>query len=62
MEQDQTIVSIELGLDALRVMHRAINQAYENWPGGRAEEQEYSYWIQKEIVAALRATGLSIEA
>ena len=26
MEQDQTVVSIELGLDALRVMHRAINQ------------------------------------
>ena len=53
MEQDQTIVSIELGLDALRVMHRAINQAYENWPGGRAVEQECLFTMRNQLYAAL---------
>ena len=62
MEQDQTVVSIELGLDALRVMHRAINQAYENWPGGRAEEQECLFTMRNQLYAALMDQLLDIEA
>ena len=61
MEQDQTVVSIELGLDALRVMHRAINQAYETWPGGCAEEQECLYTMRNQLYAALMDQLLDME-
>ena len=61
MEQDQTVVSIELGLDALRLMHRAINQAYESWPGGHAEEQECLFTMRNQLYAALMDQLLDME-
>ena len=62
MEQDQNIVSIELGLDALRLMHRAIHQSYESWPGGCAEEQECLLVMRNQLFAALMDQLLDIEA
>ncbi|MDP7999160.1 MAG: hypothetical protein RAK19_05805 [Synechococcus sp. SP1 MAG] len=62
MEQDQTVVSIELGLDALRLMHRAVHQAYESWPGGCAEEQECLFAMRNQLYAALMDQLLDIEA
>ena len=62
MEQDQTVVSIQLGLDPLRVMHRAINQTYEGWPGGCAEEQECLFTMRNPLYAALMDQLLDIEA
>ena len=53
MEQDQTVVSIALGLDALRLMHRAVHQAYKSWPGGCAEEQECLFAMRNQLYAAL---------
>ena len=62
MEQDQTVVSIELGLNALRLMHRAVHQSYENWPGGCAEEQECLFAMRNQLYAALMDQLLDIEA
>ena len=62
MKQDQTVVSIELGLDALRVMHRAVHQAYESWPGGHADEQECLLTMRNQLYAALMDQLLDIEA
>ena len=62
MEQDQTVVSIELSLDALRLMHRAVHQAYESWPGGCAEEQECLFVMRNQLYAALMDQLLDIEA
>ena len=62
MEQDQTVVSIELGLDALRLMHRAVHQAYESWPGGCAEEQECLFAMRNQLYTVLMDQLLDIEA
>ena len=62
MEQDQTVVSMELGLDALRLMHRAVHQAYESWPGGCAEEQECLFAMRNQLYAALMDQLFDIEA
>ena len=62
MEQNQNIVSIKLGLDALRLMHQAVLQAYESWPGGCAEEQECLFAMRNQLYAALMDQLLDIEA
>ena len=62
MKQDQTVVSIELGLDALRLKHRAVHQAYESWPGGHAEEQECLFTMRNQLYAALMDQLLDMEA
>ena len=62
MKQDQTVVSIELGLDALRLMHRPVHQAYESWPGGHAEEQECLFTMRNQLYAALMDQLLDMEA
>lgn len=62
MKQDQTVVSIELGLDALRLMHRAVHQTYESWPGGHAEEQECLFTMRNQLYAALMDQLLDMEA
>ncbi|MDB4651093.1 hypothetical protein OAE26_00740 [Synechococcus sp. AH-551-E05] len=62
MEQEQSFVSVELGLDALRLMHKVISQAYETWPGGCAEEQECLFTMRNQLYAALMDQLLDIEA
>tara|TARA_B100001173_G_scaffold209128_1_gene180411 strand:+ start:1027 stop:1218 length:192 start_codon:yes stop_codon:yes gene_type:complete len=62
MEQDQTVVSIELDLDALRLMHRAVHQAYESLPGDCAEEQECLFAMRNKLYAGLMDQLLDIEA
>ena len=62
MEQEQSVVSVELGLDALRLMHKVISQAYETWPGGCAEEQECLFTLRNQLYAALMDQLLDIEA
>jgi hypothetical protein len=42
-------------------MHRAINQAYENWPGGHAEEQECLFTMRNQLYAALMDQLLDME-
>ena len=39
MEDNQMITTISVEMDALRLLHRAVSEAYANWPGGDANEQ-----------------------
>ena len=39
MEDNQMVTTISVEIYALRVLHRAVSEAYINWPGGDANEQ-----------------------
>ena len=39
MEGNQMITTITLERDVLRLLHRVVAEAHDNWPGGDANEQ-----------------------
>ena len=47
------IATISVEADALRVLHRVVAQAYDNWPGGDANEQACLLNMKTQLYAAL---------
>ena len=47
------IATISVEAEALRVLHRVVAQAYDNWPGGDANEQACLLNIKTQLYAAL---------
>ena len=40
-------------VDALRLLHRVVDNAYTNWPGGDADEQACLLLMKNQLYAAL---------
>lgn len=40
MMEDEGYVSIELNIDAIRLIHTGLSQAVEKWSGGDPQEQQ----------------------
>ena len=38
--EDEGYISIELNIDAIRVIHTGLSQAVQKWSGGNPQEQE----------------------
>ena len=53
MEDNQMITTISVEIDALRLLHRAVSDAYTNWPGGDAKEQACLLNMKIQLYAAL---------
>jgi len=47
------IATISVDAEALRVLHRVVAQAYDNWPGGDANEQACLLNMKTQLYAAL---------
>jgi len=47
------IATISVEAEALRVLHRVVAQAYDNWPGGDANEQACLLNMKTQLYAAL---------
>ena len=47
------ITSLSVEIDALRVLHRVVAEAYDNWPGGDANEQACLLNMKTQLYAAL---------
>ena len=50
------ITTISVEMDALRLLHRAVSEAYANWPGGDANEQACLLNMKTQLYAALWTT------
>ena len=53
MEDNQMITTISVETDALRLLHRAVSEAYTNWSGGDANEQACLLNMKTQLYAAL---------
>ena len=40
MEQEDQYYHLELPIEAVRIIHKGLSQAYEKWSGGPPNEQE----------------------
>ena len=40
MEQEDQYYHLELPIEAVRIIHKGLSQAYEKWSGGPPHEQE----------------------
>ena len=47
------ITTLSVEIEALRVLHRAVSDAYANWPGGDANEQACLLNMKNQLYAAL---------
>ena len=47
------ILSFQLDLNALRLLHRVVSDAYTNWPGGPPEEQASLDRMRMQLYAGL---------
>ena len=43
-------------MDALRLLHRAVSEAYANWPGGDAVEQEHLIYLRDSMYRMILET------
>ena len=53
MEDNQIITTISVEIDALRLLHQAVSEAYANWSGGDANEQVGLLNMKTQLYAAL---------
>ena len=53
MEGNQMITTITLERDVLRLLHRVVSEAHDNWPGGDANEQACLLNMKTQLYAAL---------
>ena len=53
MEGNQMITTITLERDVLRLLHRVVAEAHDNWPGGDANEQACLLNMKTQLYAAL---------
>ena len=49
----QMITTITLERDVLRLLHRVVAEAHDNWPGGDANEQACLLNMKNQLYAAL---------
>ena len=47
------VATISVEIDALHILHRAVSEAYTNWPGGDANEQACLLNMKTQLYAAL---------
>ena len=47
------VTTISVEIHALRVLYRAVSEAYSNWPGGDANEQACLLNMKTQLYAAL---------
>ncbi|MGC6483426.1 MAG: hypothetical protein ACON4T_07680 [Synechococcus sp.] len=53
MDDNQMITTIAVETDALRLLHRVIAEAYNQWPGGDPNEQACLLAMKTQLYAAL---------
>ena len=53
MENNQMVTTISVEIQALRLLYRAVSEAYTNWPGGEANEQACLKNMKTQLYAAL---------
>ena len=53
MEDNPMITTITLERDVLRLLHRVVAEANDNWPGGDANEQACLLNMKTQLYAAL---------
>ena len=53
MEDNQLFTTISVDVDALRLLHRSVAEAYDNWSGGDANEQVGLLNMKTQLYAAL---------
>ena len=53
MQNSHMVATISMEADALRVLHRVVAEAYDNWPGGNANEQACLLQMKNQLYAAL---------
>ena len=53
MEDNPMITTITLERDVLRLLHRVVAEAHDNWPGGDANEQACLLNMKTQLYAAL---------
>ena len=53
MNPDQIAATLTMEVDALRLLHRIVDNAYTNWPGGDADEQACLLLMKNQLYAAL---------
>ena len=53
MEDNQIFTTITVDIDGLRLLHRFVAEAYDNWPGGDANEQVGLLNMKTQLYAAL---------
>ena len=51
-------VFIQCNLSALRLLHKVVNDAYKNWPGGDPDEQVELEIVRNGLYALLMETLL----
>ena len=53
MSEPQIAAQMEMDLNALRVLHRVVVDAHNNWSGGDPEEQNLLAAMRQQLYAAL---------
>lgn len=53
MEPYEPSTTMEMDLNALRLLHRVVSDAHERWSGGPAEEQLCLHAMKTQLYAAL---------
>lgn len=52
MEEEQ-IITMEISIEALRYIYKAVKEAHERWPGGEPMEQENLEQLTKSLYVML---------
>ena len=47
------VTTISVEIEALRLLHRVVSEAYTNWPGGDSNEQSCLLSMKTQLYAAL---------
>ena len=53
MDGHDSVASMDMDINALRLLHRVVSDAYEQWPGGLQEEQQCLRMMKIQLYAAL---------
>ena len=53
LEDNKMITTISIERDVLRLLHRVVAEAHDNWPGGDANEQACLLNMKTQLYAAL---------
>lgn len=53
IDDNQMVATIAVEADALRLLHRVVAEAHDNWPGGDANEQACLLQMKTQLYAAL---------
>ena len=53
MNNHEMVTTLAMEADALRLLHRVVADAYNDWPGGDADEQACLLLMKNQLYAAL---------